>query len=321
MRTLNAHALSRRRLLSCAAMASGVGAAAELFPTAVKKCLGEEDRPPAKFKYSICNETFGGWPFERICRFAAECGYAGVELAPFTFANLITDVSAARRAELRRQAEAAGLEVVGLHWLLAKTEGFHLTSGDEDVRRKTAEYLVELARFCADLGGKVMVFGSPKQRDLAPGMSEEQGMRHAAEVLRAAMPAMDKAGVTLALEPLAPAETNFLNTAAAAEKLIGQVDSPRCRLLLDCKAMASESTPTPELIRKHRQWLVHFHANDPNLRGPGFGELDFVPILRALREIDYRGWVSVEVFDYAPGPERLARESIEYMRKCAAKLG
>ena len=335
MQTTNQSTFSRRRLLSCAVMATGVGVAANLLPSTMKNCLAEEDRPPAKFKFSICNETFGDWPFERACRFAAECGYTGIEIAPFTIANLVTDVSAQRRSELRRQAKATGLEIVGLHWLLAKTTGFHLTSAAAAVRRRTAEYLGELARFCADLGGKVMVFGSPKQRDLAPGMSAEQGMKYAAEVLQAAMPVLEKTGVTLALEPLAPVETNFMNTAASAVKLLEMVGSPRCRLLLDCKAMTTDekvegvSEPekgtalfswVPELILKNRRWLVHFHANDTNLRGPGFGKLDFVPILRALREIDYRGWVSVEVFDYTPGPERLARESIDYLRRCAAKL-
>ena len=85
--------------------------------------------------------------------------------------------------------------------------------------------------------------------------------------------------------------------------------------------MSSETTSIPELIRKHRAMLVHFHANDPNGQGPGFGRLDFVPILKTLREIDYRGWVSVEVFDYKPGGERLARQSIRYLRQCAAQLG
>ena len=73
--------------------------------------------------------------------------------------------------------------------------------------------------------------------------------------------------------------------------------------------MASESTPIPELIRRHRADLVHFHANDPNLKGPGFGELDFKPILATLNEIGYGGWVSVEVFDYTPGPERLREKA------------
>jgi sugar phosphate isomerase/epimerase len=143
-------------------------------------------------------------------------------------------------------------------------------------------------------------------------------MEYAAEVFRAAMPAIEQRGITLAIEPLTANETNFLQTAAEAVALAKMVDSPRCKLHLDCKAMSSEAEPIPDLIRKWKDWMVHFHANDPNRKGPGFGELDFVPIFKALREIDYRGWVSVEVFDYAPGPERLARESIEYMRKCLA---
>ncbi len=119
---------------------------------------------------------------------------------------------------------------------------------------------------------------------------------------------------------MAPAEGNFLNTAADAVRLIEKIGHPQCRLILDCKAMSSEAVPIPELIRRHARLLAHFHANDPNQHGPGFGELDFVPIFAALGEVDYRGWVSVEVFDYAPGVERLASESIENMRQALAEL-
>lgn len=272
-------------------------------------------------KFAICNETFGDWPFDRVCGLAAECGYQGIEIAPFTISDYVTDISTKRRSQLRRQAEKAGVQIIGLHWLLAKTQGFHLTSPDAAVRRKTVGYLGALADFCAELGGNLLIFGSPKQRNLLEGTNRDQGMQHAAEVLRATQPALEKADVTLALEPLSPGATNFLNTASDAVELIELVNSPRCRLILDCNAMYTEPTPIPELIRANRRHLAHFHANDPNRQGPGFGELDFMPIVRALREINFAGWMSVEVFDYSPGPERLARESIRHLKECFAKAG
>jgi len=267
-------------------------------------------------KFAICNETFQDWPLDRACGFAAECGYTGIEIAPFTLSRRAGNVSPAQREEIRRQAESAGLEVVGLHWLLAKTEGFHLTSPDAAVRQRTADYLVDLTLLCGDLGGRVMVLGSPVQRNLAEGMTKSQGMAYAAEVLCEVLPVLESNSVVLAVEPLGPQETNFLLTAADAVELIERVGSPQVQLHLDCKAMATESTPIVDLIRQNRDVLAHFHANDPNRQGPGFGSLDFVPIFQALKEVQYDGWVSVEVFDYSPGIERLAKESIEYMRRC-----
>ncbi|OHB84149.1 MAG: D-tagatose 3-epimerase [Planctomycetes bacterium RBG_16_64_12] len=271
-------------------------------------------------KFAICNETFQDWPFDEAFAFAAECGYTGIEMAPFTIANNVSDISPKKRDEVRKQADAAGLEIVGLHWLLAKTEGLYLTSPDDQVRRNTAEYLGRLARFCADLGGKVMVFGSPQQRSLLPDVSHEEAMQYAADVLWATVPTLEETEVMIALEPLAPRETTFMQRATDAVQLAEMVGSPQVRLHLDCKAMSSEATPIPELIHRNRDLLAHFHANDPNLQGPGFGDLDFLPILQALGEIDYGGWVSVEVFDYTPGVERLARQSIEHMLDCLAKL-
>jgi sugar phosphate isomerase/epimerase len=310
---------TRRSFLLRSLLTTGAGVGVLGSKGAVLEAAKANSAQAAKF--AICNETFKDWPFEKAFALAAECGYAGIEIAPFTIADYVTRIPATKRTEVRRQAEKAGLEVVGLHWILAKTQGFHVTSRDASVRRKTVDYLGELARFCADLGGKVLVFGSPKQRDLAPGMDRKEGMQHAAEVIRAVLPVLEKTGVAFLLEPLAPDTTNFLTTAAEAVELIGMVDSPTCRLHLDCRAMSSETTPIPELIRKNRSLLAHFHANDPNGRGPGFGKLDFVPIFQALKEIDYRGWVSVEVFDDKPTPEQTARQSIAAMRDCWAKAG
>lgn len=267
-------------------------------------------------KFAICNETFQDWPFDRAFAFARQCGYTGIEFAPFTINKNAYDISADRRREVRRQAEVAGLEVVGLHWLLAFTEGYYLTSPEADVRRRTSQYLGELARLCRDLGGKVLVLGSPKQRNLLPGVTHDQAMQYAADVLRGVVPTLAECGVVLAVEPLGPLEGDFLNTAELGVRLVEMVDSPNCRLHLDVKAMSTEQKPIAQIIRDSAPWIEHFHANDPNLRGPGMGNVDFRPIFAALREIGYQGWVSVEVFDYTPGAETLARESIEYMHRC-----
>src|SRR3954454_2010327 len=127
-------------------------------------------------RLGICNELFEGWEFADVCRTVKALGYDGLEIAPFTLAPLITDVSPARRRELRAMVEDAGLATIGLHWLLARTEGFYLTTPNAEVRRRTGDYLIALAEATRDLGGSLMVFGSPKQRDLPPGVSHEQAI-------------------------------------------------------------------------------------------------------------------------------------------------
>jgi sugar phosphate isomerase/epimerase len=265
-------------------------------------------------KFAFCNEAYVGWPFDRVCGDLAACGYDGVEIAPFTLDEDPQRIDERRAAEFGTVAQRAGVEVIGLHWLLAKPDGFHLTTPDETVRQRTVEFLRHLARICAAMGGRVMVFGSPKQRSVLPGEKCEDAFRRAADAFRDVSETAGPLGVTLALEPLAPVETNFLNTAAETVRLIEAVGHPACRLHLDVKAMSSEGEPIEKIIRDNRGQLAHFHANDPNRRGPGTGEVDFAPIAQALKSIAYDGYVSVEVFDYTPDGPTIARTSIEFLR-------
>src|SRR5262249_43694904 len=145
-------------------------------------------------RYAICNETFEGWEHERVCRFVAGLGYEGLELAPFTLAPRVTDVTAEQRRQLRHQAEDRGLRILGLHWLLAKTEGLHLTSAEEQVRRRTADYLVSLAQCCRDLGGDILVFGSPAQRRIPAGRTRPEAADFAVDTFRRASAGIEDAG-------------------------------------------------------------------------------------------------------------------------------
>ena len=116
-------------------------------------------------KYAICNETFQDWPFEKAFKYAKELGYDALEFAPFTIHDDAYQISAERRGEVRRLAEENGLQIIGLHWLLAKTEGYYLTTSDADIRQRTAAYIAELARLCSDLGGHIMVLGGLSSRE------------------------------------------------------------------------------------------------------------------------------------------------------------
>lgn len=266
-------------------------------------------------KFAICNETFGDVSLAESARLAASYGYTGLEVAPFTLTNDIHTIGADEARALGHQVRDAGLEVVGLHWLLAKTEGFHLTTPNESILRATADYARTLADLCHSMGGKVMVWGSPQQRSLDPDWEYEAAFDRATSVLKQAAQHCEDLGITIAMEPLGPSETNFLNTAAEAIRLCRAVDSPACKLHLDVKAMSSEAIEIGQVIRESKDWTAHFHANDPNLYGPGMGDVEYGPIVEALRETNYQDWISVEVFKYDPSPAYIAEQSMQNLQQ------
>ncbi len=247
--------------------------------------------------------------------YAKMAGYDAIEIAPFTLAKSVTNISAEHRKEIRASAQNIGIEISGIHWVLVQTECLHLTHPDSTVREKTSRYFCDLVDFCADIGGGFIVVGSPKQRNVMEGISSEQAWRWATEVFTSSVKRAVERGVTICFEPLSPVETNFINTAEEAVRFTRELKSSHFKIILDVKAMCSETKAIPQIIRESWPDFAYFHANDQNLKGPGFGEVDFQPIASALKEVGYDGFVSVEVFDFEEGAEVIATKSIQYLKK------
>jgi sugar phosphate isomerase/epimerase len=266
-------------------------------------------------RFAICNEIFQSWKLEDAMSFAAKAGYQAIEIAPFTLAKYVTDLPAAERERIRESAQRVGIAISGIHWVLAQAEGMYLNHSDTAIRQRTAQYFCELVNFCADIGGHIIVVGSPKQRNLLPGVTPPQAWDWAQETFAPSVRLARERGITICLEPLAPTETDFINTAADAIRFVDQFRSPSFKIILDVKAMCSEAKPIPQIIRDSWPHFAYVHANDKNLKGPGFGEVDFQPIAAALKEVGYDNIVSVEVFNFEEGPEVIATKSLEYLKR------
>ena len=268
-------------------------------------------------RIALCNEVLALMPLERQCEYAARLGYDGLEIAPFTLSSSPEKISTAEAAKIRAVVEASGLVVTGLHWLLVKPEGLSLTDPDTQVRARTVEVMIRFTALCAELGGAVLVHGSPKQRAIAPGDTHATAMARLSEGLAQAAEAAAKAGVIYCIEPLSRRETALVNTIAEAAELVRAIDHPHLRTMIDCSAAGlTEADQIASLIDR---WLptgliAHLQVNDPNRRGPGQGEMKFAAILAALKRHDYTGTIAVEPFDYSPDGPAVAAFSAGYLR-------
>jgi sugar phosphate isomerase/epimerase len=268
-------------------------------------------------KIALCNEVLGDMEFAAQCELAAALGYDGLEVAPFTLNENPHLLGANDRTHIRRSATEAGIEITGLHWLLVTPKGLSINSKDPSIREKTIDVLRRLIELCADLGGKVLVHGSPGQRQVAADDDPAEAWLRACDTFTAIADNAMKAGITYCIEPLARRETNFVNTVAEAVKMVEAIGRPAFRTMIDtCSAGVTEVVPLDELIDR---WLptghiAHVQVNDTNRRGPGQGNNQFAPIFAALRRNGYDRVVAVEPFDYFPDSRTAAARSIGYIR-------
>jgi D-psicose/D-tagatose/L-ribulose 3-epimerase len=269
-----------------------------------------------EFRHSTCNEAFEKWPFADACKTIRRVGYTGIEIAPFTLAERPTDVTAAQRREYRDIMQSEGLTFVGLHWLMISPKGLHVTTPDDDLRRRSWQHIRDLTDLCADLGPDgVLVFGSPKQRSTTGGLTREQATRNYIDGLASVAPHAADRGVTILVEALPIDQADVILSLEEAAGIVREIDSPGVRSMFDVHNAINEAEPHAGLVDRWFDYIRHVHVNELDGKHCGAGTYDFKPLLEMLRRRNYQGWISLEAFDFSYGAERLVEESLRHLER------
>jgi sugar phosphate isomerase/epimerase len=273
------------------------------------------------FQHSICNEIYQGWDFADACRHIKATGYEGIEIAPFTLAEDPATITSELRRNYARTIEGEGLRFVGLHWLMVAPKGLHVTTPDDDLRERSWEHIRRLVDLCADLGDDgVMVFGSPLQRNTTGGSTREEATKRYIDGLAQVAPHAEQRGVTILVEALPLNQTDVVLSLDEAVEIVRQIGSPAIQTMFDTHNAVEEKEPHAALIEKHFPLIRHVHVNETDGGHCGTGDYDFGAVLAALKRLEYKGWVSLEAFDFAPGAERIASESLRHLEGIIEKL-
>jgi sugar phosphate isomerase/epimerase len=282
-----------------------------------------------QFRFAMCNEAFERRPLAEVCRAMRLAGYTGIELAPFTLSDDPLALRADQRRELRDVMIGEGLEFVGLHWLLVVPFPVHVTTPDLALRERSWQYVRGLIDLCADLApaadagpgsGGIMVFGSPKQRGTSGGVTSAEAVRNYTAGLAGIAQHAEDRNVTILVEALPHSQCDVIHTLAEAAAVVREINSPAVATMFDVHNSEDETEPHDALIQKYFDIIHHVHTNEMNGGHPGTGNYDLAPVFAMLKKLSYKGWVSVEAFDFTPGAETIARESLRHMQNAAGRL-
>lgn len=243
-------------------------------------------------KYSASNIALNAYDHAEQLPKLVEMGLSGLEVAisrvwKETYQGLTSqDVKA-----YRKSVENAGLDIVGLHSLFFDQPDLGLFK-ERDIRDETLIFMVHLSTVCRDLGGKTLIYGSGRKRGELP---LENAFHEAISFFEDLIPRIEGHGTVFCFEPLAPKDSDFVNSVYDSIRLVKEINHPSLKCQLDAKALVATGELTSQVFKDAAPYLVHVHANEFDLGVlDADGPIDHRYIGKSLNEIGYDGYVSIE---------------------------
>lgn len=250
-----------------------------------------------------------------------EQGFDGVEVARF-------DLETFPASEVRRAAEAAGLETI---FCSALTGDLSIVSEDASTRKRALDFIRRGIEVAAEIGAKTFVGPYCSAVGYLPGRRRtEDEWKRAVEGLQQLGPHLDRYGVDLALEPLNRFETYFVNTVEDMKRLCEEAGHPRLGILFDTFHANIEEKYLGAAIERCGSRLKHVHTCENDRGIPGSGHIEWGEVARALDALHYEGYVVIESFgaripeiaaaaciwrDLAPTSEAIAFDGLQFLKR------
>lgn len=276
------------------------------------------------FKYALCNEIVQDFSWQEQCEIIGKAGYDGVEVASFTLVkDGVQEISAGRRKQMVSDMKNAGIVCAGLHWLYTPPPyGLHFTTPDSELRQKSINYLNQLIDFCGDLGGEIMVFGSPDQRGTTGGVTVKEATGYFADGLAQVADHAKDRNITILIESLPLSSTDVINTLEEAVAIVKKIGHPAISSMFDFHNTLDETEPWTDLIKKYYDNIKHIHVQNMDgtlIRTDAIPD-NFIPVFQTLKDLNYKRWISLEVFDFSPGGKFIAKESMNTFLEIEKRL-
>ncbi len=270
------------------------------------------------FRYSFMQLVYHGEPIEASVDRLARFGYDAIEL--------IGDRTAYDVPALLRACTDSGLVVSSVGSLPITVER-DLVHPEAGYRKRALEYFKETLDFAAEVGAEVVIVGPSGLMKTQPLASADAEWSWAVDGIRAVGEHAASVSLDIAIEAWNRYESYWVTTLARAAELWRASGLSNGGVMGDLFHMNIEEASLPGALREAGSLLRHVHIADSNRSAPGQGHTDFAPVVEALIEIGYRGYLAMEILPASANPldvikagaggdffDRFTQQSIEHLR-------
>ena len=263
-------------------------------------------------KISVSNIAWENKYLNHYLKLIKNLGCSGIELAPSIIWSEPINSSLEDREDFKNKITKEGLEITGFHALLFSHPELQLFKTAES-REASIKYLFKLIELCHHLGGKQIIFGSPRNRKLHNkkySICLDQAMEDFYKISEFSK----KYNIFFCIEPLGPDETDFIKSVDEGGIIVNKVNHKYFKLHLDTKALFATKENPNDIINKYKNIIQHVHIGDEGLKEPGSINSGHKEIGMALNKINYSNYLSIEMRKPEHDVQKILTRSILFVK-------